>query len=40
VAVLGDETLMDDARLCSNQARVANRDYVDGLINGVFSQLN
>jgi crotonobetainyl-CoA:carnitine CoA-transferase CaiB-like acyl-CoA transferase len=38
--VLGDATLANDARLESNQARVENRDYVDELINGIFSQLD
>ncbi|MBT8434037.1 MAG: CoA transferase, partial [Gammaproteobacteria bacterium] len=38
--VLGDETLKDDARLKSNQARVANRDYVDQLIGEIFSRLD
>jgi len=36
--VLGDESLASDTRLASNQARVENRDYVDELINAVFSQ--
>jgi crotonobetainyl-CoA:carnitine CoA-transferase CaiB-like acyl-CoA transferase len=40
VGVLGDEALADDARLESNQARVANRDYVDELIFKAFSQLD
>lgn len=38
--VLGQPTLLDDQRLQSNQHRVANRDYVDELINQVFSQLS
>jgi crotonobetainyl-CoA:carnitine CoA-transferase CaiB-like acyl-CoA transferase len=38
--VLADESLTEDERLGSNQARVKNRDYVDELIGGVFSQLD
>ena len=38
--VLGDAKLVDDARLASNVARVANRDYVDELIGRVFAGLN
>lgn len=38
--VLGDSELANDARLESNQARVENRNYVDELISGVFSQLD
>ena len=38
--VLGQPTLLDDQRLQANQHRVANRDYVDELINQVFSQLS
>ena len=38
--VLGQPELLDDSRLQSNQQRVANRDYVDHLINQVFSQLD
>ncbi len=38
--VLGQATLLDDQRLQSNQQRVSNRDYVDELINQVFSQLS
>jgi len=38
--MLGDATLANDARLESNQTRVENRDYVDELINGIFSQLD
>ena len=37
--VLGDAALADDARLQSNLARVENREFVDELISGVFSQL-
>ena len=37
--VLGDSGLSTDSRLSSNQIRVENRDYVDELINGVFSTL-
>ena len=36
--VLGDAALADDARLQSNLARVENREFVDELISGVFSQ--
>ncbi len=38
--VLGRPELLDDERLRSNQQRVANRNYVDELINAVFSQLD
>lgn len=38
--VLGDAGLTADSRLESNLARVANRDYVDELINGVFAGLD
>lgn len=38
--VLMQPALQDDPRLQSNQQRVANRGYVDELINGVFSQLD
>jgi crotonobetainyl-CoA:carnitine CoA-transferase CaiB-like acyl-CoA transferase len=38
--LLGDESLFDDKRLKSNQARVENRDYVDALIKAVFSELD
>ncbi len=38
--VLGDESLTRDERLKSNQARVENREYVDTLINGIFSRLD
>ncbi len=38
--VLGDESLALDERLESNQARVENREYVDALIDGVFSRLD
>ena len=38
--LLGDESLSDDERLESNQARVENRDYVDMLIKAVFSELD
>jgi crotonobetainyl-CoA:carnitine CoA-transferase CaiB-like acyl-CoA transferase len=38
--VLGDAQLPGDARLESNVARVANRDYVDQLISAVFAQLD
>jgi crotonobetainyl-CoA:carnitine CoA-transferase CaiB-like acyl-CoA transferase len=37
--VLGDATLVSDPRLESNQVRVENREFVDQLISGVFSQL-
>jgi itaconate CoA-transferase len=37
--VLGDAALADDARLQSNLSRVENREFVDELISGVFSQL-
>jgi crotonobetainyl-CoA:carnitine CoA-transferase CaiB-like acyl-CoA transferase len=37
--VLGDAALADDARLQSNLTRVENREFVDELISGVFSQL-
>jgi itaconate CoA-transferase len=38
--VLGDKALASDARLKSNQDRVENREFVDQLISGVFSQLD
>jgi len=38
--LLGDESLAEDERLKSNQARVENRDHVDTLINAVFSTLD
>lgn len=38
--VLGRPDLLDDERLQSNQKRVANRRYVDELINAVFSKLD
>ena len=38
--VLEDAELLNDERLQSNQQRVANRVFVDELINGVFSQLD
>jgi crotonobetainyl-CoA:carnitine CoA-transferase CaiB-like acyl-CoA transferase len=38
--VLGDESLVADERLKSNQARVENREHVDTLINGIFSRLD
>ncbi|MDH3759392.1 MAG: CoA transferase [Gammaproteobacteria bacterium] len=38
--VMGDESLASDDRLKSNQVRVENRDHVDALINGVFSELD
>jgi crotonobetainyl-CoA:carnitine CoA-transferase CaiB-like acyl-CoA transferase len=38
--VLGDKALASDARLKSNQVRVENREFVDQLISGVFSQLD
>ena len=38
--VLGDKALACDARLKSNQLRVENREFVDHLISGVFSQLD
>ena len=34
--LLGDETLADDAQLCNNQQRVANRERVDRLIAEAF----
>ncbi len=37
--VLEQPELCDDQRLQSNQSRVANRSYVDELINAVFSKL-
>jgi crotonobetainyl-CoA:carnitine CoA-transferase CaiB-like acyl-CoA transferase len=38
--VLGEAALVADPRLQSNVARVANRGYVDELINGVFAGLD
>jgi itaconate CoA-transferase len=38
--VLGDKAIASDARLKSNQDRVENREFVDQLISGVFSQLD
>ncbi len=38
--LLGDETLADDARLESNQARVGNRAHVDELVSAAFAQLD
>jgi len=38
--VLEQPELPDDERLHSNQARVTNRQMVDQLINGVFSQMD
>ena len=38
--VLDDESLSDDDRLRSNQARVENRAYVDELIDRIFSKLD
>ncbi|MDH3635373.1 MAG: CoA transferase [Gammaproteobacteria bacterium] len=38
--VLGDASLVDDARLESNHVRVDNRQYVDQLIGDVFAQLD
>jgi crotonobetainyl-CoA:carnitine CoA-transferase CaiB-like acyl-CoA transferase len=38
--VLGDKALAGDARLKSNQVRVENREFVDHLISGVFSQID
>jgi len=38
--VLGDKILASSARLKSNQVRVENREFVDQLISGVFSQLD
>jgi len=38
--VLEQPELANDERLQSNQARVANRQLVDSMINGVFSQMD
>lgn len=38
--VLEDASLQADKKVQSNQLRVENRDYVDQLINNVFSQLD
>lgn len=38
--VLGDAMFASDPRIQSNRLRVENREYVDQLINGVFSQLD
>ncbi len=38
--VLGDKSLAQDARLENNQARVANRDFVDASIGAVLIQLD
>jgi itaconate CoA-transferase len=38
--VLSRPDLLDDSRLQTNQQRVANREFVDQLVNDVFSQLD
>ncbi len=38
--LLGDAALAADARLCSNQARVENRAYVDELVAAAFAGLD